>query len=283
MGYEKNVSFWVRDTPRVMGDLIARPSALHLGLKDMSSQEKRILEAGCGTGYFARLIAREIQKRGASDSMIVTAYDNNPDMLREATQEEYRRPLGIRYGLIDLTAYHKSVFTPFTHLLPIPPPGKGYKELPRHEKFDIIFCIGVMIHWTPGEIKGFLCDAAKALHHEGRIVISVTHPDLFIPDSPSRCRETNWVQHVPINDTFEAKCEPYGSLFEERYFDVDGQVFKSNVWAYTMEEYHRLFRPFLDVLELKVLCPQQEHLLHPSWGKNYDYPAFLQFVAKPCR
>ncbi|MGB5018977.1 MAG: class I SAM-dependent methyltransferase [Candidatus Moraniibacteriota bacterium] len=263
-----------------MGDLIARPSALQLGLENMSPQGQRILEAGCGTGYFARLIAQGIQQ---TKNTIVVAYDNNSKMLDEATQEEYKRPLGIRYDLRDITGYHGKSYRSYTNLLPIPSPRLriGHGDDLLYDPFDLIFCIGVMIHWTDHEIKEFLTEVGKILHPKGKIVISVTHPDLFIPGSPSRCGEINWVQHIPRNPTFQEKYLRYGSPFRERYLDIDGQVFESNVFAYTIEGYLRLFRPFLEVLQIKHLRVRKNHLLHQSWGTHYGYPAFLQFVAKP--
>ena len=52
-------------------------------------QGLRILDVGCGTGYFAREMAR----RGAS----VTGVDISPRMLAHAAQAESQDPLGIRY------------------------------------------------------------------------------------------------------------------------------------------------------------------------------------------
>src|SRR5437667_10148856 len=49
----------------------------------------RLLDVGCGTGYFAR----EMACRGA----IVTAVDLSPRMLAHARNSESTAPLGIRY------------------------------------------------------------------------------------------------------------------------------------------------------------------------------------------
>jgi len=52
-------------------------------------QGLRLLDVGCGTGYFAREMAR----RGA----VVTAVDLSPRMLAHARESESAAPLGIRY------------------------------------------------------------------------------------------------------------------------------------------------------------------------------------------
>src|SRR5215472_6867245 len=56
-------------------------------------QGRRILDVGCGTGYFAREMAR----RGAR----VTGVDISPQMLAHAVQAESQAPLGIRYLVHD--------------------------------------------------------------------------------------------------------------------------------------------------------------------------------------
>jgi SAM-dependent methyltransferase len=287
-----NTQFWVKDAPRVMGDLIARPSALQLGLQNirpLRPKDQRILEAGCGTGYFARLIVEKFQHTKDDHTRIaIAAYDNNPEMLGKAVFKENgpalprgkkRQPplYDLRYARRDITS---------SRLLPIPlREFPDYRDGSDYNSFDLIFCVGVMIHWRDDEIKSFLANVCKALHPEGRIIISVTHPILFHRGSPSRCGKLNWVQHMPreqpLEETRWHRALRYGSPFRERYFDIDGQVFESNVFAYTIEGYHRLFRPFLEVLQVKTLYVRRKHLLHPSWGTHYGYPAFLQFVAKP--
>jgi len=61
----------------------------------------RLLDVGCGTGYFAREMAR----RGA----LVTAMDLSPGMLRHARQAETDAPLGIRYLNGDAARLHECV------------------------------------------------------------------------------------------------------------------------------------------------------------------------------
>jgi len=59
-----------------------------------SVRGRRILDAGCGGGYFARLLAR----RGGS----VVGIDFSPNLLEAAEAEEAKHPLGIRYRHADL-------------------------------------------------------------------------------------------------------------------------------------------------------------------------------------
>lgn len=56
---------------------------------------KRVLDAGCGEGRFARMLA----ERGAR----VTAFDFSPRMIELATKVEGEKPLGIEYMVADMT------------------------------------------------------------------------------------------------------------------------------------------------------------------------------------
>lgn len=57
---------------------------------------KRLLDVGCGSGYFAREMAR----RGA----VVTGIDISPRMIDHARREEQRAPLGVTYAVADAAA-----------------------------------------------------------------------------------------------------------------------------------------------------------------------------------
>ena len=56
---------------------------------------KRVLDAGCGEGRFARMLA----ERGAA----VTAFDFSPRMIEIAAKMESERPLGVEYLVADMT------------------------------------------------------------------------------------------------------------------------------------------------------------------------------------
>jgi SAM-dependent methyltransferase len=56
---------------------------------------KRVLDAGCGEGRFARMMA----ERGAK----VTAFDFSPRMIELAVNAEAEKPLGIEYFVADMT------------------------------------------------------------------------------------------------------------------------------------------------------------------------------------
>lgn len=112
----------------------------------------RLLDLGCGAGYFSR----EIAKRGA----MVTGIDVSPEMLRHATAEEAANPLGIRYLLGDAAQLRE-------HL-----------EL---RTFDMVTsCLA--LHDMP-DITSILRAVREVLIPGGRFVVSIAHP---CTDTPFR-------------------------------------------------------------------------------------------------
>ena len=115
-------------------------------------QGLRILDVGCGTGYFAREMAR----RGAS----VTGVDISPRMIEHAVHAESQDPLGIRYLVHDaanlLDYFAPESFDMATSCLAL----QDMPELP-----DVLECIRSVL--VPG----------------GRLVASITHP---CTDTPFR-------------------------------------------------------------------------------------------------
>jgi 2-polyprenyl-3-methyl-5-hydroxy-6-metoxy-1,4-benzoquinol methylase len=104
-GWDNVAAWWVaRYTPR--GD-VNREWIIDPVLLDFLGPVGglRILDAGCGGGYLARLLAR----RGAA----VEGVDLSPKLLAAAEAEEAREPLGVRYrqaNLADLSCFPDETF-----------------------------------------------------------------------------------------------------------------------------------------------------------------------------
>jgi SAM-dependent methyltransferase len=112
----------------------------------------RLIDVGCGTGYFAR----EMAQRGA----LVTGIDFSPAMLAHATAMEAAAPLGIRYLSGDAARLHEQV-----------PP----------DAFDIATaCLSLQ---DMSDIAGAFAAVRHALRPGGRLVMSIAHP---CSDTPFR-------------------------------------------------------------------------------------------------
>lgn len=138
------------------------PAHLKL-LRDVSGQS--ILDAGCGEGRFARMLA----ERGAA----VTAFDFSDRMVQLAAEHERGQPLGIEYfraDMADLSSLASDTFdvaVAYLSLIDVPQYARGIAEVTRVLK--------------PG----------------GRFVFSLVHPCFVTPGS-------EWVPRkqgtVPLRD-----------------------------------------------------------------------------------
>ena len=114
-------------------------------------QGKRILDAGCGEGRFARMLAQ----RGAT----VVAVDLSQRMIELAHAEEAKAPLGIEYAEMSMTDLSAFAGAPFDFAV-------AYLSILDVEDFE----------WALGEI-------ARVLNVGGRFVFSTVHPCFYPPDS----------------------------------------------------------------------------------------------------
>ena len=104
----------------------------------------RVLDVGCGEGYFAR----EMALQGAA----VTAIDVSPVLLALARAEEERAPLGIDFRLLS---------------------GARIRELGNASYARVTSCMALQDMSDPGAC---LIGAASVLGPGGRMVVSVPHP-----------------------------------------------------------------------------------------------------------
>jgi len=112
----------------------------------------RVLDVGCGTGYFAR----EMACRGA----VVTAVDLSPGMLAHARKAESKTPLGIRYLAGD---------------------GAKLRKYFEAESFDMVTsCLALQ---DMPDIPEVLRSIHDVLAPGGRLVASIAHP---CSDTPFR-------------------------------------------------------------------------------------------------
>jgi 2-polyprenyl-3-methyl-5-hydroxy-6-metoxy-1,4-benzoquinol methylase len=160
----------------------------------------RVLDVGCGSGYFAR----EMASRGAR----VEAIDLSPRMIAHAVRIEQARPLGIAYRVLDAErldeAFDEGAFDLVTSCLAL-------QDVPRPD--------------------GALLAMRRVLRPGGRVVASITHPctdtpfrewrraadgsklalcvDRYFERGPLECHWSGWgvdfttpAVHAPLADWF---------------------------------------------------------------------------------
>jgi len=107
-------------------------------------KNKRVIEIGCGNGYFSRFLT----KRGAQ----VTAIDLSGKLLEFAIAREKANPFGIRYSTRDAANLH------------------GLKS----KSFDI--ALANMSLMDIADAKGAIKEVSRVLKRGGCFIFSITHP-----------------------------------------------------------------------------------------------------------
>jgi len=225
-GYKENVGFWTNksDGISVPGDF-ARFKAIEL--LDPKSEE-HILDAGCGAGWISRKLAPRCKQ--------VVACDREPEMIKQAKMKEHED--GVRckilYDVCDIT------------------------KLPYSDQiFDAVLCVAVLMHDSPQQILAFLREAYRVLKPGGRLLTSLTHPDVYRPGSPSRTGEASWLQLKPL----ENKSTRVSHRYEETYRNAKGDAFVSTVWYHPEKLFTDLFRKVgINPVHEQSVCITQEML-----------------------
>ncbi len=162
---------------------------------------ERVLDLGCGEGYFARELAR----RGAH----VTGVDLSPKLVACARQEEQRAPLGIEYRVLSASRVDGE-FDPAS--------------------FDLVTACLALQDMADGE--GCLRAAHRVLRRGGRMAFSVPHP---YTDAPVHGWERDALGHKQrffadrYFDTGPAVCEWNMPRLRYRW--------SSPYWRRTLEEW----------------------------------------------
>lgn len=204
-GYEENVAFWTKkpDGISVIGDF-ARIKAIELLAPRWGDE---ILDAGCGAGW----ISRRLAKLGAK----VVGCDREQGMIEQAKEQEVEDKLGIMYDVFDITSTKYS-----------------------NEVFSAVICMAVLMHDSPKQISAFISEAKRVLKPGGRLLIGLTHPDVYLPGSPSRIGEASWLSLKPL----EKKSTRVSHRYEETYRNANGGAFVSTVWYHPEEMFRKMFR-----------------------------------------
>lgn len=145
---------------------------------------EQILDAGCGTGYLARLLAQ----RGAS----VVGVDLSATLLEAARREEEREPLGI--------AYHESDLADLSFL--------------ADSTFDV--AVSNVVLQDVRRLREAVREIHRVLRPGGRFLFSITHPcferplpGTWVREPPDTERIEEW-HHLAVDRYYEVAAVHWG-------------------------------------------------------------------------
>ena len=245
--YEETTFWETRESWTVMGDWLGREPALQM-LNPKNGET--IIDAGCGEGLLTQAIACS----GAH----VIACDRSERMLFRAEEREEEKPSGItRFVLLDIC-----------------------ERLPRSvRRVDAVNCVAVLMHDSADECAAFFRNVYAKLRSGGRLVISITHPYLYLPGSPTCDGRSTWTQFEPLEG--DASMD-VSRKFIEHYRNINGQMFDAEVWYHPEHLFPKLLQEAgLEVVKVQSTFVRAEHIAKsPLWvGSPSGHPAYYQILA----
>lgn len=142
--YNRSADDWKRTEPILLSDFTARPFLLS---RCEPVHGLRVLDLGCGEGYFAR----QLKQRGAAD---VVGLDSSENMIDGALAAEKAEPLEIRYRVSDageLSEFHD-------------------------EEFDLVVAVFLFNYVDREKMTSIMKEVLRVLRRGGRFIFSVPHP-----------------------------------------------------------------------------------------------------------
>lgn len=206
----------------------------------------KVLDIGCGTGYFSRLMA----KNGASS---VTGVDLSPNQLTHARDYEDKERLGINYIEGDAASV--------TENLP-------------EASFDLVTaCVSLVDMPDPARV---IRAAHRVLKHGGRLVFTNTHP---VTDTVSR----EWIHDADgnrlglwISDYFDES--PFNlNWMSDRYkypFQTTGNSYTLQTWMRWIINAGFILQDFIEPVATDQAIAQ-----HPGLQETRLVPLFLIIAA----
>ncbi len=238
--------FWLKkEGPSVVGDYRGR-----LPLIEWLNPQggEKICEPGSGAGFVARMIARS----GAR----VWGCDKSRKSLEVAIAEEAKEPLGIDYAYADIS-----------------------KHLPYPDAFfDAVLYYGVHMHLDPEEqMSASAQEAYRVVRPGGRLLISITHPDLYPISVGFKHEDSPWIRHRVTGEI-----TPSGSqTYREYYRNNKGDIFEDEVWSHPIHFLRRTFEDAgFEIRRDRPMVVMPEDLAALGLTGPTGYPAFYQLEGR---
>ena len=239
--YNRSAQDWKRTEPILLSDFSARPFILSWC---EPIQGQRVLDLGCGEGYFAR----QLKERGAAS---VEGIDCSSRMIDGAVAAEQDAPLGIRYRVSDATEL------------------SGFPD----GDFDLVVAVFLFNYVDREKMTSIMQEVHRVLREGGRFIFSVPHP-LFAflhEEAPPFYFERGEAGYFSGRD----------ELFEGRIWRRDGTHVPVRCIHKTLDDYFQALAAagFNSLPAVRELHARSKHLeMDPAFfGPLEDKPLHLAF------
>jgi toxoflavin synthase len=203
-------------------------------------KNKRVLDLGCGSGFFTRAVA----EKGAKE---VIGVDISKEEIKMAEQEEEREPLNIKYFQGDLENFDYSKIGPVG-----------------------LITASVSLHYAKNteELRKFISLPTKNLETGGIFVACVNNPANNVGDWPTEKKELDEVQ------------DSDGKRIKVGLYDLKGEkVVEFINYSYEEEVYKKILEEEgYGEFELFEMVPPEETIKkYPEmdWTKNIEKPTLV--------
>lgn len=215
---------------------------------------QRVLDVGCGEGCFSRFFA----KAGAE----VTAIDFSDSLIKAASEEEERHPLGIKYFVAD--AANISVLA--------------------SNSFDVAYS-----HMSLGDIadyEGALSEVSRILKRGGRFIAVMEHPCFTVRFLDGKM-VGGWETHVREDGSKDYICYKTEDYFRRHSYACEWKHDRL-ISSFVTTGFHRTLSDYVNTLNKNKLAvtrfeepqPLEEGVrIHPPMGKHYRIPHSLVIEA----
>lgn len=238
----KEKDFWNRRYALLPGDW-HRMKVLNC-LKEIGLKGQSVLDAGCGSGYFADIM----RQAGAAT---VLGIDRDAEILPANSGNS----LSYAYGRLDTLS-------------------RG-----RKGEYDWVTSVSVLMYNDADTLYAFCREAQKVLRSGGRLAVSVTHPDLYREDSPARKTDAEgndlpcWIRFDQMPASSEGT-----RMFRQRYRNALGQESVQEVYDHRTDAYVGAGLAAGLTVELIWCAGFPEEMMSDVFGHEYGYPCYLFLV-----
>lgn len=217
--YDIQAEKWGGDQPKHLSDFIARPVVLER-IKEIG-KGKKVLDIGCGTGYFSRKMTPYVDN--------VVGFEPSLNMLEIAKKEEESNPRGITYMQGDMT-------------------DMSFLD---QEDFDICVLNFVLPYITPDKYVNVYKGIKRVLKPGGRFLVVQGHPAQFAlaPNHPRAKSDFNYKDYTDLS----------GEYFESKLPKANGDILTVGHHHFTFEDiFNPLEESGLAIQSLKELKVTKE-------------------------